>query len=201
MDYVSLAEIKNTLELANLTYADNDLRTAITAASRGIDDYCGRQFTSGGTAEVRYYTASHATYLPIDDLVSLGTMKTDYDGDGVYETTWTVNTDFLLEPQNAPAYSKPYDQIRILYPRSSLRFPPYAGGVQITGQFGWSEPPAAIKQATIILSERLLQRARSAPFGVVGIGFDNVAVRIPTVDPDVSFLLSPYLRGGGVMVA
>ncbi len=40
-----------------------------------------------------------------------------------------------------------------------------------------------------------------APFGVVGLGFDQAAVRIPTIDPDLRFLLDPYTKGGGVMVA
>jgi hypothetical protein len=200
-DYVQLEEIKHTLELSNLSYADEDLKLAITTASRGIDDYCGRQFFTGGTAEVRYYTASHAAYQPIDDLVSLGTLQTDYDGDGVYETTWTQGTDFLLEPQNASAYSKPYDTIRVLYPRTSLRLPMYAGAIKVTGQFGWAAAPAAVKQATIIMATRFLRRGRDAPFGVVGVGFDNAAVRIPSVDPDVRFMLEPYQRGGGVMVA
>ena len=200
-DYVALEEIKHTLELSNLTYADNDLSLAITAASRGIDDYCGRQFTSGGTAEVRYYTACHASYLEIDDLISMGTLQSDYNGDGTFETTWTVGTDYVLEPQNAPAYAKPYDKIRILYPRTSLRFPIYVGSVKVTGQFGWATVPAPIKQATTIMAERFLKRSRDAPFGVVGVGFDNIAVRISSVDPDVKFLLEPYVKGGGVMVA
>lgn len=200
-DYVTLEELKHTMELSNLTYADQDLAVAITAASRGIDNYCDRQFFSGGTSEVRYFTPTHATYLPIDDLVSLGTVQSDYDNDGVFETTWAVGSDFLLEPQNAPAFGKPYNQLRLTYPRTSLRFPPYAGSIKITGQFGWATPPAEVKKATKIMAIRLERRAREATFGVVGIGFDNTAVRIPQVDPDLHFLLDPYVKGGGVMVA
>jgi hypothetical protein len=199
-DYVSLEEMKNTLELQNLTYKDDDLREAITAASRSIDNYCGRTFYSGGTADVRYYTATSTTYLDVDDIVSIASFKTDYDGDGVYETTWTQGTDYALEPANAVALSEPFTTIRILYPRTSLRLPAYVNGVQVTGQFGWSQAPATVKRATRILSARFVKRG-DAPFGVIGIGFDGSSVRVPSVDPDLHFLLDPYAKGSGVMVA
>lgn len=199
--YVSLEEFKNSAELTGTTYADADAKIALEAATLGIDNYCGRPFSTGGTADIRYYTATQAQYLDVDDLVSVVSLKTDYDGDGIYETTWASGTDYQLEPLNAPALSQPYNQIRVLYPRTSLRLPAYTSGVQITGQFGWSEPPATIKKATTIMAGRLLKRGRDAPFGVIGIGFDGNAVRVPMVDPDLHFLLDPYVKGGGVMVA
>ncbi len=200
-DYVTLEEAKYTAGLTGLNYKDDDLREAITAASRSIDNYCGRTFYSGGTADVRYYTAyDSTTHLNIDDVVSVTALETDYDGDGVYETLWTQGTDFLLEPQNAPTLSQPYTSIRVLYPRTSLRLPKYAGAIRITGSFGWDSPPPEVKRATRILAIRLMKRG-DAPFGVVGVGFDNTSVRIPSVDPDLRFLLDPYAKGGGVMVA
>ena len=71
----------------------------------------------------------------------------------------------------------------------------------MTGVFGWSEVPAPVKQATTIMATRLLRRAREAPFGVVGLGLDNAPVRIAKIDPDVAFLLNPFVKGGGVLAA
>src|SRR5512146_3206210 len=190
-DYIALEEVKHTLELSNLTYADEDLRLAISSASRGIEDYCGRVFFTGGTAETRYFTSYDYRCVEIDDLITINVnpvVMSDYDGDGVYESTWTLNTDYLLQPLNAPAFGKPYKEIRI-HPRGTQRFSVYPRGFQVTGQFGWDAVPEPVKSATGIMAERLMRRARDAPFGVVGIGLDNAAVRIPSVDPDVRFLL------------
>ncbi len=198
-DYISMAELKNALELSNLTYADNEIRMAIPAASRGIDEYCGRTFSSGGTADVRYFTPYDPRMVEVDDLISATTVESDYNADGVYETTWAT-TDYVLEPVNAPSLSKPYETLRV-YPLGNQRLTLYPNSVKITGQFGWDTPPAGVKQATMIMAERLVQRSRSAPFGVVVSGFDQAAFRIPSVDPDIRFLLEPYIRGGGIMVA
>ncbi len=202
-DYVTLNEMKNSLELMNLTYADADLADAISAASMGVDAYTGRRFTSsGGTAEVRYYTATRSDYVTIDDIQTLTALQTDYDGDGVYETSWTVGTDYTLEPANAPALELPYNEIRVHRPNTSLRFSVWPNGVKVTGEFGWNGgAPAPIKVATKIMASRLLQRQRNAPFGVVAIGFDNTAVRVPQIDPDLHYLLDSYRAGGGVLVA
>ncbi len=198
--YISLEEAKHTLELTGLTYKDDDLSEAIDAASRGIDNYCGRRFTSGGTADVRYYTAYNTMYVDIDDTSTVTAFDTDYDGNGTYETSWTVTTDYVLEPANNPAIGLPYNKVAVAYPRTSKRLPYYTNAVRVTGTFGWTEAPPEIKRATRIMAVRLMKRT-DAPFGVTGIGFDNVAVRIPTIDPDLKFLLDPYAKGGGVMVA
>jgi hypothetical protein len=200
-DYVALEEIKNTLELSNLTYADNDIRLAITAASVGMDNHCDRQFSTGGTVEARVFTPYQPTLVEVDDLLSVTTVQSDYDGDGVYETTWAA-TDYILWPFNAPSRNRPYEEIRI-HPRPSftLRFSLFPGSVKVTGQFGWSAVPPGVKQATTIMAIRLLRRTRDATFGVVGTGFDGTSFRIPKVDPDLFFLVEDYVKGGGVMVA
>jgi len=200
-DYVTLQEVKASAELTGMSFADNDLRAAIPSAARGIEEYCDRRFWLDDDAtSVRYYSPVDNYCVQIDDLVTLGTFQTDYDGDGTFETSWAVNTDFVLDPLNASADGKPYEEVR-LHPHSSLRFPCWPRSVKITGQFGWPTVPAPIKQATTIMAVRLMMRARQAPFGVIGIGADNVAVRISKTDPDVAFLIDPYVRGSGVMLA
>jgi hypothetical protein len=173
----------------------------LSAASRGIEEACGRRFwVDSDATNVRYYTPSEPRYLPVDDLVTCGTFQTDEDGDGTFETTWTVNTDYVLEPLNAAADGKPYEEIRV-HPAGSLRFPCWPRSVAVTGKFGWPAVPAQVHEATTIVATKLLKRAREAPFGVVGLGIDNVAVRIARTDPDVTWLLEPLERGHGVMVA
>lgn len=187
-----------------MSFADYDAQMAITAASNGIEQYTGRVFslTTSGSV-VRYYTPNDANTLNIDDIVTLttgATVQIDIDGDGIFETTWTRNTDYLLEPLNAQADGWPYQWIRI-HPRSAQRFPVWPRSVQVTGQFGWPTVPVNVKEATLIMAVRLMKRAREAPFGIVGLGLDNNPVRIARVDPDVCFLLDHWQRGYEVLIA
>lgn len=197
-EYLTLMELKNSSELVGSAFADYDIQKAIAAASRGIDEYTGRFFfTSVGT---RYYTALDPYYVDIDDLVTGGVVSTDQDGDGTFETAWTQNTDYVLSPFNAVADGRPYEEVK-KHPLGSYRFPCFPRSVSVAGTFGWSAVPDPIVEATTIIATKLVKRKREAPFGIVGVGIDNFAVRIARTDPDVSFLLDPYVRGSGVLIA
>jgi hypothetical protein len=69
-----------------------------------------------------------------------------------------------------------------------------ASPVSVTGTFGWPSVPAPVKQATMILASRYLQRSRSAPFAILSFGDGGEASRITRSDPDVAMLLGPYTR-------
>lgn len=193
--YVGLHELKETLSLANENYADPDVYRALVAASRAIDEYCGRRFyPDADAAQVRYYTPSNAVGLWIDDLVTLTSLKTDESGDGVFENTWTLNTDFVLEPLNPSPPGAPWRKICV-HPSGSYRLPTsYPRTVEITGKFGWTLAPAAVRESTGLLAHRLLKRKREAAFAVAGFGLDGTTIRVPSVDPDVKALLEPFRR-------
>lgn len=194
--YVELEEIKTALELAGTSFADADIRGAILAASRGVDSYCDRRFylDSDATA-VRYYSPMDWRTCRVDDLTTVTSVKTDSDGDGTFETTLTSPADYMAEPLNAALDSKPYTRLTI-NPRSGATwYPDVPRSVEVTGQFGWPAVPDEIRTATTILASKLLRRTREAPFGIVALGIDPAAaMRIARVDPDVSFLLGPFVR-------
>ena len=198
--YLDREEFKASVSLTGQTYADADVDRAVAAASRAIDNATGRRFyPDSTTAHVRYYTPPNPWGFDIDDLITLTSLKTDMDGDGTYETTWTVTTDFLLEPFNAAEDGRPYERVAVQpYGSQSLRCLPRE--VEVTGKFGWATVPEEIKQATAILAGRLLKRSREAPFGVVTVGFEGPAARIARTDPDLDSLLCEY-RSGEVLVA
>lgn len=194
-EYAGLEEIKATLELTGESFADPDISRALTAASRGIDGLCGRRFWLDTDAtSVRYYSPDDSCSLDIDDIVVVTTVETDAGGDGTFEQTWTVNTDYVLEPLNAASDGKPYECLR-RHPAGAYYLPTaYPRTVKITGQFGWSAVPPEIKEATIILASKLMRRTREAPFGVISIGLDSgSAMRIARTDPDVMFLVGDYM--------
>jgi hypothetical protein len=198
-NYITLTELKNTSELIGYSFADWDATKAIAATEAGINELCGRSFTPASGTTTRYYTPTEMGVVLLDDVISVATVATDNDGDGVYEQTWTTS-DYLLAPFNAAADGRPYETLAAR-PYSSLRFTCLPSSVAVTGQFGWPAVPAQVIEATTILATRLLRRAREAPFGVVGLGIDGAAVRISRFDPDVGFLLDPLVKGSGVLAA
>ena len=197
LDYIDREDLKSTLSLTGQTYADADIDRAITAASRGLDRVCGRRFYPDADAtHKRYYTPIAADTVAIGDLITLTTFKTDNDGDSVFETTWTLNTDFTLEPLNAveEGFSQPFNRIRVHPLGRNFLLWPWPRSVEVTGMWGWATPPEQVKQATGILAGRLLKRAREAPFGVVSLGFEGEAARIAITDPDLVFLVGDFVR-------
>ncbi len=194
-EYVSASALKTSLGITVSTF-DTDITTACSAASRGIDQACNRRFWADSDAtKVRYYTpVVTSRLLPIDDLVTLTSLATDTGADGTFATTLTVNTDFVLEPLNAAAETpaRPYTSIA-LYELAS-QWPWRRRSVKVTGKFGWAAVPDEIVRATTILATKLYKRQES-PFGIVTAGVDQVtAMRIAVSDPDVKFLIGPYMR-------
>lgn len=199
--YLEVEEFKATAELTGTGFADLDIQTMILAASRGIDKVTGRRFYPDSDAnQVRYYTPESTSFVAIDDLITLTALASDKYGDNTFGDTWTVNTDFVLEPLNAPADGWPYQNIR-QQPRSSLTFG--AGvprSVRVTGKFGWTAPPEAVKTLTKLIAARLVKRTREAPLGFVELGLEGAVVRAAGYarDPDYAFLIGPYMRHSGV---
>jgi BppU N-terminal domain len=188
--YLEREDLKRMTDLEGTTFVDAYIDLALISASRSIDEITSRRFyPDNDAAQVRYYTPAGDESLPIDDLVTLTSLKADRDGNGVFEETWVLNTDFVLEPLN-PA-GRPWTRIR----RASVgtkSFPLTVRSIELTGKFGWPAVPEAIQQATGLVASRLLKR-REAPFGVVGFGPDSEVVRVTRSDPDVMLLLSRYM--------
>lgn len=205
--YITTDELKVTLELGDETYADDDIDLACSAASQAIEGYKNTRYypttatavytadrpPSGGTG----YQFAYATCpeLTIDDLNALTSLKVDEDGDGVYETAWTENTDFFLGPENAHFHGVPYNTVTIRR-QSGRVFPPHQRAIQIIGSFGWADTPDRVKQAAKILAARYLKRARETPYGLIIVTGDAVAAaRLGKIDPDVAALLdNQYAR-------
>ena len=218
-DYVTLEELKSAQELTGTTYADYELETAISAASRLIDDATHRRFyADADNTQVRYYTARRFGDIEIDDLIELAEFATDPVGLGNYTDIWVFPTDIMLDPPNAPADARPWERVVLRRVLPALGYPgsyagAYLGGgyagwgigryrwplqvpqaVRVTGQFGWASIPSKVKEACIILAPRLCRRAREAPFGIVGVNAEGGGMRLSQTDPDVCALLKRLTR-------
>lgn len=191
-DYITIPELKYTLELSGTAYVDGDLLVSIPAASRAIDNICDRTFYPMD-GQTRYYSGSGDGYLPVTDIRDVTTLKTDTTGDGTFETTWAA-TDYVLEPLNALLDGEPYSSIRVSR-AGRYTFPDGLKSVEIVGDFGWAACPAPVKEATSMLATKLIRVKREAPFGFVTVGLEvGAAIRIARNDPTISMLLEDYNR-------
>ena len=191
--YVTAAQLKATQSMTT-TYADNDVAAAVAAAARAVDNICQRRFYIDPDAtSVRYYTPDDPSMLRIDDLVTLTSLVTSSDGVN-FDTTWTVNTDFVLEPLNAQSDSqnqRPYTQA-VVHPLGRYQFNYwFPRSVRLTGKFGWPAVPDAIVSATGLIAAQLLTASRSAPLGIMA--FEGGAIRVARTNGQAMGLLGPYM--------
>lgn len=192
-DYATLAQVKSALRITD-QIDDALLSTAISAASRFVDGYCGRTFTAAaGTSIKEYVPSGQMEPLFVNDLTSVVSIKIDEDLDRSFSTT-LADIDFQLEPVNGTAFGNDFP-FYIIRPQEDGFWPTVNGRatVRVEATFGWPELPDAIREATILKASRLFTRLDS-PLGVAGFG-DMGAMRVSFKgDPDVIMLLSPYRR-------
>ena len=201
--YCSVEELKSRLNITD-SADDFEVTLAVDAASRSIDEVTGRYFWRG--TDTRTYVPQSIFRQDIDDLaVSTGlVLKADRDGDGVFEETWVLGTDYQLEVApwryNPAAKGEqwPYTGFSIIGPKYIPIVWPWShqDRLQLTGVFGWPAVPATVKQAALIAAADLF-RLKDAPFGIAGFG--EFAVRIQQ-NPRVMQLLKRYINGTRVGV-
>jgi hypothetical protein len=198
--YATVDELRDHLGDSGRNALDGDqLERACRASSRAVDRWCHRRFWQDPTPVARTFWTTNPWRATLPDLATTTGLlvKTDTAGDGTYATTWTITTDFRVEPRDAPAdgggYA--YDELQAVGGKTfptlgppSARFP----GLQVTGRWGWSQVPDQVREATLLRAAALWRR-KDAPFGVAT--FDQFGpVRITRADPDVVDLLGPFRR-------
>jgi hypothetical protein len=181
----------STTTLAMDTARDELVALDLAAASRAIDDHCGRYFYADTAASARRFSVYGRTRrdrsgrcrLLIDDVASSTGLIVE-TGDG---TTWTAITDYRTEPLNAIAGRRPITAL--------ARAGTWGGDeVRVTAVWGWPAVPDAVVKATLIQAARLYRR-KDSPEGVVGSA-EWGTIRVSRVDPDVQALLAPYVIPG-----
>lgn len=195
--YATVAELKTHVGITD-TNDDAALERSLEAASRTIDEFCGRRFYADTAATARTYRATAPYSLKVDDISTLTglVVKTDTGDNGTYDTTLTITTDFIVEPHNAIAQNEPVRVIR--HVNGTFPTAGYRARVEVTAKWGWPRVPAEVRKACLIEAARLFRR-KDTPEGVAGVS-DFGVVRISRfMDPDAERLLKPF--GPGPMVA
>lgn len=203
--YATLAQIRaeEGITDSGFTADDSKLELAVEAASRQIDGHCGWRFWQDGMVVTRefYADSPRCCYLFDDeagDGISTTTglvVKIDGDGDGTFETTLTIATDFILRPVNAadrvPVW--PYTEIWLAdnytFPRPSNGRP----GVQVTAKFGWPAVPDDVEKACLVQAQQLF-KSKDAIFGAAAFG-ETTALRVrQALNPIAAALVEPYRK-------
>lgn len=204
--YAEAAVLKKRFAISD-TEDETLVYNALEGASRGIDKHCRRVFFTTSTtltfvADDPYCLIPADTDVWAGDIISVTSLSTDDEGDGVFETAWAA-TDYQLWPVNAAMGPevRPYTEVRAVgaktFPLPDLRNQ-RANRVQIVGTFGWPDAvPPAVREACLIVAGELF-KMKDAPFGVAGFG-DFGAVRVRE-NPIASKLLEDYRRDS-VLVA
>jgi hypothetical protein len=162
--YATVSEIKERLYIQD-TERDRAWLDVARGASRWVEEVLGHRFYSSADldpdnpTETRYYEIppyENPLVLEVDDLLSVTTLQSDPNGDGTFDYTWTVTTDYWLGPRNALARGKPYSQIHKASYAGRYWFPSYPNSVKVVGNFGYctlANVPAGVKQLTLIVAE------------------------------------------------
>lgn len=189
--YTDLATVKTSLGLGVADDRDDLIEQAIAAASRMIDERCGRRFYADTTATARTFTAldRHATVgdaqsVRVDDIATGDDLtvetKTSFAG------TWTAVTGAELGPDNADVLGRPWTEI--VY---SAGWIGDTSKIRVTARWGWPGVPDGVTQAAALLAARLYRR-KDSPQGVLGSA-DWGVIRVSRFDPDVESLIAPYI--------
>jgi len=193
--YTTLNDVKTALRIPTSdTVDDLMLTSAINAASRQIDGECDRVFFSQSASRV--YVPESSILCEIDDATAITKVETS-SGDGF--TVEIPATDYQLEPLNNRSGGQTVPATRIRATGAFL-FPVFSqrsvnldeATVRVTGTFGFTPVPDAIKQAALLLSIRIFKRLDS-PLAVAGFG-DLGAIRVSRTDPDVMAMIRPFQR-------
>ena len=194
--YCTLAELKASLNITD-SVDDTALESAITAASRMVDDYTERFFYvngSVGSPVTRYYTAVDPYTINIDDITTVSEVATDDNFDRTFGTVWATS-DYMVEPINNPIKSWPYNRVLAI---GSYIFPyQLPQSVSIKGVWGYSTGTAEVNMATLIQSSRIFGR-RQSPFGIAGSPEMGTVRLYSRLDADVEVLLRPFRKNGGL---
>lgn len=204
--YLTAAEAA-TYTGKNTTTDQSVLEDIVEACSRMVDRFCGRHFYQvAATARVFDATTPYRLELgPFNDLVSITSLKSDDDGSGTYEVTWSASQ-YQLCPVGATTRAPlavPYTSVELL---SGYTFPTVVpsgrkGLIEVTGTWGWpTAVPVEVKQATRILVAEVA-KLQDAPFGVVGNDLTGVQYAPRQMPQAAQRILRPFVHPHHVGIA
>lgn len=176
--YVTVEEMRNYFKWASTQphNLDDDIADAVASATEEVNLFCGRQFNRSEIATPRHYSPDSVISVTVDDFWTTE--------DLVVETVTSANAGTWAEVNPAGLVPYPLDGImdgQIGWPYNQLRLG-YGGTfnyvnrrsygsstlIRVTAKWGWTNIPAAVKQATKIIAAQNF-RLSDTPLGVAGM--------------------------------
>jgi hypothetical protein len=195
--YATLAQFQAYANMSTLTAGETTtIEKAIESASRSIDRITNRRFYADSTAQQRFYRPIDWYRLDVDDISTTTGIEVAFDqtGNGNYTQVLTFNTDYILDPINAPQKAIPYTRV-VMVGATTLPAPySWRPAVRVTAKYGWYNgvAPDDIVEATLILSADLFKRASSVG-GVLGLS-ELGAIRMSPLGRDIAAMTRAYRR-------
>ncbi len=192
-EYCTVTDVRTQLGDATNTrnrLDEEQVRAAIVAASREIDDHCGRRFWLDREASSRVFAGGGPRIL-IDDVGSLDDLAVAISADGSSWGSDLAASAYEFLPRNAATSGQAAWAVWGVAEAQLGSTWAWAHRIRVTARWGWSAVPEAVRQACILRAVALYQR-KDSPHGVAG--FDNFGVVRLRQDPDVASLLQPFLR-------
>ncbi len=153
MSYITEGDLENYI----LQDIDASFSTWIASVIAGvesyIDNYCGTKFANTGIAEDRYYDGSGSDELILGPVQSVSAVVFLTLLGDTYATLSTDN--YILYPQNSEVNDTKYI-LKLRHGSFYSNFPNYPRSVKITGIFGTTTPPLAVKMAGIKLAAKII---------------------------------------------
>ena len=195
--YATVTDLRNRMDRTDVEtpIGDAPLLNALLAASRDVDQDCGRRFYLDKATSQRIYNprsrvfyTSEGYKLLVDDIGTTTGLVVEV---GTPIGGWSVITDYETSPDAAFATGWPVSAL--LRPFAMWTYW-QLHRIRVTAQWGWPQVPAQIVEATLIRAQRLYRR-RQSPEGVAGFS-DMGVVRVGRYDPDYDRLVAPFKLPG-----
>ena len=195
--YATLAQFQAYANMSTLTAGETTtIEKAIESASRSIDRITNRRFYADSTVQQRFYRPIDWYRLDVDDISTTTGIEVAFDqtGNGNYTQVLVFNTDYILDPINAPQKAIPYTRVVMVGATTFSVLYSWRSAVRVTAKYGWYDgvAPDDIIEATLILSADLFKRASSVG-GVLGLS-ELGAIRMSPLGRDIAAMTRAYRR-------
>ena len=160
---------------------DTNIIKVIGAVNDFIVSYCNRSFVDYyATDKVEYFDITQPEYYPKEfPIQSITSVKYSSEEDGVYDTTLTEYTDYILDKENSRivAYGEYF----------TYALMPINSG-EITYKGGLENYPEDIIQSAVLLTEYFMEESYTPRKSLAGASVDSV------IQPDLTARLPQHIR-------
>ena len=163
--------------------ADRALLSLLLAASEAVDRHCNRHFYA--LTATRWFDGPGEAALPLPDVISVSSLRSDDDGSGLYRTAWSASEYGLLPLNASPEehWGRPYNALRVRGNGPRQRFERGHARYEVGGRWGFGERleySGSRLRSSVSAGASLLEVTSGADFAVgqtIAAGAERMLVR------------------------